>query len=92
MTVRTQVIQQDDKIIFNRVQDVQPTIEYCKSMSDVTQKGEFRHAARIPNSIIEKYLNINNISMQEFMDNDKHIKAIVNDPSLKALRIWKGRI
>ena len=92
MTVRTQVIQQDDKIIFNRVQDVQPTIEYCKSMADLPQTGEFRHAARIPKSIIEAYLNNNNVSMQEFMDNDKHIKAIVNDPALKSFRIWNGRI
>jgi len=88
-----QTIYHQDGII-ERVQDVEPILETCKAFHNEGLHGEsdMKHAARIPNVIIERYLNDNHITMQEFMNNEEHIKRLLNDPSLSHFRIWKGRI
>lgn len=53
---------------------------------------EFRHVARIPNVVIEHYININGITMREFIRNPEHVKRMLNDPALADFRIAPGRV
>lgn len=80
--------------VIERIQDVEPQLNFCRAANNegLTGSADMKHAARIPNVIIERYLNDNNITMHEFMNNDDHIKRMLNDPSLGHFRIWKGRI
>lgn len=82
-----------DNGIIERIQDVEPQLNICKALHNEGIHGteHMKHAARIPNVIIEQYLNTNNITMYEFMNNEDHIKRMLNDPSLSHFRIWKGR-
>jgi hypothetical protein len=90
--MQTQFVEQDDKVIVNRLQDCTPILENCKALSDFEQKGEMKLAARIPYIVIETYINDNKITMQEFMNNNEHIKRLVNSPDLKHFRVWNGRV
>jgi hypothetical protein len=69
-------------------------IEVVKSLQNANAVGssEMRHAAKIPTSTIENYLKTNGITFHEFMANPAHAKAMLNDPALSGLRIWKGRV
>jgi hypothetical protein len=77
-----------------RVQDCTPIAEYAKAQHNAGFHGssELKHAARIPNVIIEKYCNDHNIEFSEFMRNREHMRRVLNDPSLAAFRIWPGKV
>lgn len=51
-----------------------------------------RHAAKIPASVIENYIQAKGITFQQFMANPAHAREMLNDPALAGLRIWKGRV
>lgn len=80
--------------VIERVQDVEPILNDCieRHNAGMHGSGDMRHAARIPNVLIEDYLNRHRISFDEFMNNDEHIRNLLNDPALSHFRIWKGRI
>jgi hypothetical protein len=42
--------------------------------------------------IVESYMARHGITFTEFCESPEHIKAMVNDPALKAFRIWQGRV
>lgn len=47
----------DRRIIFERVQDVEPILDANKALQGERQRGDFRHIASIPNVILEKWMN-----------------------------------
>lgn len=51
-----------------------------------------KHAAKIPKAVIENYMARVGITFHEFMVDDKHVRAMLNDPELSGFRIWKGRV
>lgn len=83
-----------DKMIVENVQDCTPIVELAQSMHKEGHHGsnEFRHAAKIPDVVVQIYLNKHDISFAEFMKNPAHIRSMLNDPDLKAFRIWPGRV
>ncbi len=91
--VKTVVALQDGNLITGTIQDCTPILEDAQARHKEGMHGdkEFRHAARTPNVIIETYCNNHHLSLADFWRDPKHIKAILNDPDLKAFRIWPGR-
>lgn len=69
-------------------------LEHVKALRSVGEVGssEFRHAAKIPTSIIEKYLADKGIDLHEFMVNPEHTYNLLRDPALAGFRIWQGRV
>ena len=84
---------EDDFIIAKSEQDVSPIIVDCKNLRDIgaTGSNEMKHAANFPMVLIEAYLNKTGIEYGELLRNPAHIKSMLNDPDLKAFRIWEGR-
>lgn len=83
-----------DDIIIAQSQDCTPIAEWAKEQSAVGNIGssDMRHAARIPNVIIEKYMNENKVSFHEVLNNPAHMRRIVNHPDNAAFRIWQGLV
>lgn len=92
--VKTIVKLQGDDLITGTIQDCTPYVERTKALHNEGVHGtsELKHAASIPFVIVEKYCNDNGITFQEFMRGREHIKRMCNDPSLKAFRVWPGRL
>ena len=92
--VSTKIKIDDGKMFIGRSQDCTPIAEYAKAMHNAGNHGssEMRHAAKIPLIIIEKYMNDNGVTFQEVMNDQSHLRKIVNDPDNKMFRIWPGRI
>jgi hypothetical protein len=93
-TVQTLMHEEDGKTIFERVQDCTPIAERTKALHNEGLHGtsEMKHAAKIPNVLIEAYCNRVGITFNEWCGNEHHIRAMLNDPSLSAFRIWKGKV
>ncbi len=85
-----------DRLIIERVQDVEPYLEHLAKIRQVTdgvsESGDFRYAGTIPDVIVEKYCNERGISYAEFVNNREHHRRILNDPNYSKLRVWKGRL
>lgn len=83
-----------DDLIERRSQDVEPILDHVKALRSLGEVGssEMRHAAKIPKAVIENYIARTGITFHEFMVDEKHIRAMLNDPDLSGFRIWKGRV
>jgi hypothetical protein len=94
MTMQTRLIQQDDRLIIANSQDCTPIAEQAKALHNAGEHGssEMKHAARIPQVMVEKYCHDNGITFQTFMNDPAHIKRMLNDPANEMFRIWKGRV
>lgn len=92
--VHTTVALEDGALITGTTQDCTPYAERAKAMSaaGMTGSSDMRLAASVPAVMVEKYLNDNHITMQEFVKSQDHQKRLLNDPALAHFRIWKGRI
>lgn len=78
----------DKRIIFERVQDVEPILDANKALQGERQRGDFRHIASIPNVIIEKWMNesgapILSMGSEEFA---RFIRRKLADPDNAFLR------
>jgi len=81
------------KIVFERIQDIEPIIDNNKRLQSESQsrKSPLRHIASIPNVIIEKWLNeegapVLAMSAHEFA---KFIRKKLRDPDNRHLRTDK---
>ena len=92
--VQTVVAVEDGNLITGTVQDFTAILEDAKSRhnSGVHGTKEVKHAARLPILAVETYCNANGITFEEWMHNPVHVKAMLNDPNLRDLRIWPGRV
>lgn len=79
---------------FKSSQDCTGILDHTKRLHNegIHGSNEMRHAARIPQVVIEQYLTQNGILFSEFMSNEVHIKRMLNDPALAGFRIWAGRV
>jgi hypothetical protein len=77
-----------------RSQDVAPIADYAKGMqaAGMTGSKDMKHAAEIPMLVVENYMTRMGITFEEFCSEQKHGKALLNDPALAAFRIWEGRV
>jgi hypothetical protein len=94
LDLNTKIVMQDGKMFVGRSQDCSPIAEDAKRRHNAGEYGssDMKHAARIPNVIIEQYMNENGVSFAEVLGNPQHMKRIVEDPKNSAFRIWKGRL
>lgn len=90
----TKIVVQDEKVFIGRSQDCTPIAEVCKAAHNARQfgSGEMRHAARIPNVIIEQYCNDNGVLYSEVIGDPVHMRRICNDPKNAMFRIWPGKL
>ncbi|QJP10458.1 hypothetical protein [Pseudomonas multiresinivorans] len=84
----------DGKMTVERTQDCTPIAEFTKAKHNAGIYGdsEMKHAARIPYVMIEHYCNKHDITFHEWCANKEHIKRMLNDPDLKAFRVWPGAV
>jgi hypothetical protein len=84
----------DGAMTVQRTQDCTPIVEHTKALQRAGHTGssEMKHAAKLPFVIVETYCNVNGITFAEFMQNNVHIKRVLNDPNLADFRIWQGRV
>ena len=53
---------------------------------------EMRHVAEIPGIMIEDYCYKIGISFEEFFAEQKHMKALLNDPAMAYFRVAPGKV
>ena len=92
--VSTTFKEQDGRLFIGRTQDCTAIAEDAKRRHNAGEFGssEVKHAARLPNIVIEAYMNETGVSFEEVMGSEVHIKRIVQDPKNDAFRIWKGAL
>jgi hypothetical protein len=90
----TSFAEHDGKVFIAQTQDCTPIVERAQALHKAGMYGssEMRHAATIPNVILEKYMNEHRVSYAELMGNPEHIRRICNDPDNKMFRVWPGRL
>lgn len=94
LDLSTTFAEQDGKLFVGRSQDCTPIAEDAKRRHNAGEFGtsEMKHAARIPNVIVEKYCNENGVTFEQFMADPAHIKRVVQHPDNSMFRIWKGAL
>lgn len=89
MSIDTKFHYEDDKLIIQRVQDVEPIIEANKRAMDVDDKRfksqSFNLVARVPTVLIEKYRNETGIDLLA-PENVKLFRKWLDDPDHKFLK------
>lgn len=92
--IQTSIHEQDGRIIIAQSQDCTGIAEFAKEQHNLGNHGssEMRHAARIPNVIIEMYCNENTVTFADVMRDPAHMNRICNDPENKMFRIWPGKL
>lgn len=92
--VGTRFIEQDGRLVIGRSQDCTPIAEDAKRRQNAGEfgSGDMRHAARIPNVIVEAYMNKHGVTFEQVIADPVHMKRIVEDPDNSMFRIWKGRL
>lgn len=92
--IANRIVMQDGQTVFGRTQDCTAIAESCKVLQSEGEhgSGEMRHAAKIPNVLIEKYCNDQGITFEEWMRDPVHARRMCNDPANAMFRIWPGRV
>lgn len=92
--MKTSLKEEEGRLIIGLSQDCTPIAEHAKALQNAGIHGtsEMRHAARIPQVIVEKYCNDRGITFREFMNDQTHVRRILNDPDNAMFRVWKGRV
>lgn len=92
--VHTSFAEQDGRMVIAQTQDCTPITERTKALHNAGAFGssDMKHAATIPDVILNKYMNEHKVSYQELMNNPEHIRRICNDPDNSMFRIWPGKL
>lgn len=92
--IHTQVAFDGDNMTQNRMQDVEPILDYCAAMRSVGAVGsrEMKYAISLPKVFVEKYIADHGITLHEFEVNPDHLRRIINSPEFSAFRIWQGKV
>lgn len=83
----------ENRFTIERVQDVEPHIEYNKFLQTISQKSDWgRHKAHIPNIFLEQWLreewDRGNVNLRIFTPEfDALIERKIEDPDWKFLRV-----
>lgn len=92
--VQTHMGMQGADLITGTTQDCTPILDDAKGRHNAGFHGtsEMKHAARLPNVVVERYCNEQGIEFSECMQNPVHFKRMLNDPALAGFRIWTGAV
>lgn len=91
---QTVVSLQDGALVTGTIQDCTAIAERAKAMHNAGLHGskDMKLAATIPAVFVEKYINDNGITFQEFLRSQQHQRRILGDPALAHFRVWKGQV
>ena len=78
--------EEDGKKYVESRQDVEPIIEAARIISEQTPGKDFRHAAFIPETVL------NQAMLEGWFHDPRAWKRWANDPENAAYRTWKGRL
>ena len=92
--MKTQLHLQGDDLVVAQQQDVEPILEFCKAQHNAGHHGssEMRHVAEVPYIVVESYCQRAGITLHEFMNDQVHIKRVLDSPDNSLFRIWKGKL
>jgi hypothetical protein len=92
--IKTYVSFDGDDMTQNRVQDVEPILDACAALRSIGAVGsrEMKHAAKLPNVLVEDYINIHGITPHEFEVNPEHLRRLLNSSAFASFRIWQGKV
>ena len=76
----------DGKHIIETRQDAAHIVEAAKIMADETPGKDFRHAAFIPQVVMDQAM------IEGWFHDKKKWKEWANDPNNRAFRTWQGRL
>lgn len=75
-----------DDLLIKTFQDCEPIIERAKMLSEMTPGKEFRHAAIIPQQVLDQAYR------EGWFQDKERWKKWANSPDNKAFRTWPGRL
>lgn len=74
---------------------LQEHMDYCQARANEGHHGpakDFKLKAELPAILVEHYCQQKGITLQEWLSNKEHVRAMVNDPDLAYFRIAPGRM
>lgn len=94
MTVKSTLIEQDNKLVVCRSFDAEPYLDDAKARhnSEMFGSSEMKHAGTYPPGFFEWYATMRGVSFDQLMTDDQLLREMLNDPHLDGFRIWKGRV
>lgn len=92
----TKITLEQGQIIVCNTQDLEPMLRWAKAARDADATGskEYKRVGILPKVLIEKYCNevLGGDPHGEFWQDEIHTIRLMNDPQMKDLRVWQGRI
>jgi hypothetical protein len=84
----------DEGGVIVRGQDVNPALDACKELHNTGMHGrpDMKHVASVPQVVIEDWCRKIGVRFSEFVRDQALQARFLNDPDLKAFRIWPGRV
>jgi hypothetical protein len=77
---------EDDKVIYQTKQNIQPTLEYVKQLSENAPGKDFRHIAEVPMVIYQKAVR------EGWAKDSAQWKKWLNHSDNRPFRTWKGKV
>ena len=77
---------EDNKFIYHTKQDVNPTLEYVKQLSEQTPGKDLRHIAEVPMIVYQKAVR------EGWAQDSAKWKDWLNHSDNKPFRTWKGKV
>ena len=85
----------DGKLLLEKVQDVEPTIKQARALADIhggRVDPDAYHVARVPVVVLERWMKKRGVTFADFQRDPLLVKELVNDPELRAFRVFQGRV
>ena len=77
---------EDDKVVYHTKQDIQPTLDYVKTLSEYTPGKDLRHVAEIPMVVYQRAVR------EGWSQDSAQWKKWLNHSDNKPFRTWKGKV
>jgi len=77
---------EDDKVVYHTKQDIQPTLDYVKNLSEYTPGKDLRHVAEIPMVVYQRAVR------EGWAQDSAQWKKWLNHSDNKPFRTWKGKV
>lgn len=101
--MKRELILQDDLIVDQASEDMdalRAVADHCKALQScgltrlrqLPGELDVRVLAEVPGIIVEKWCNDHGIAFDEFMRDPSVQKRMLDDPELRAFRIWPGQM
>lgn len=92
--METRIHRHLDEVTVERIGDAASVADVTKRLhNEGAGNGKsMKYAASIPAIVIEQYCNLNGVTLDEVMSNPEHTKRMLNDPNMRAFRVWAGRV